>query len=66
MTSIDGDLDTRSDAAAGWGIFLCFIAMVIQGVIIVMRFLNFDFTQNYLKVSQIVVRGMLVYIIIVE
>ena len=52
---VDETLLNRSNAAAGWGIFLCFVALLTEMVIIVMRFLNFGFIQNHLTMSLIVV-----------
>lgn len=52
---IDETLLARSNAAAGWGIFLCFLAFLTEIIIIVMRFLNFGFVQNHLTISLVVV-----------
>lgn len=55
----DDDLDEallkKSNAAAGWGIFLCFMAMLTESVIILMRFLNCGFISSFLTISMIVV-----------
>ena len=52
---LDTGLLTRSNAAAGWGLFLCFVAMVTEVVIVLMRFLNCGFVSNFLTISMIVV-----------
>ena len=52
---IDETLLSRSNAASGWGIFICFVALLTEIVIIIMRFLNFGFIQNHLTVSLVVV-----------
>ena len=53
---IDEKLLERSNAASGWGIFLCFVALLTEGIIILMRFLNFGFIQQHLTLALIVVR----------
>ena len=52
---VDEKLLDRSNAAAGWGIFLCFVALLTECIIVLMRFLNFGFVQNHLTISLIVV-----------
>ena len=52
---IDENLLNRSNAAAGWGIFLCFAALLTECAIILIRFLNLGLVQNHLTIAIIVV-----------
>ena len=52
---VDDKLLDRSNAASGWGIFLCFVALLTEAVIILLRFLNCAFIQSFPKLSLIVV-----------
>ena len=53
VSGLQGGLLPRSQAAAGWLIFVTVIAMLVEGALIATRFLNFGFVAT--TIFQIVV-----------
>ena len=52
---VDDNLLDRSNAASGWGIFLCFIALLTESVFILLRFLGCGFIAISPRLSILVV-----------
>ena len=50
-----GGLVDRSNAACGFLVFLAIMVMLLEGIIIALRFLNFDIVNKFITIFHIAV-----------